>query len=100
MTYTELFQTAPNGVLLGRITAAVAIAANTINSEDGGTTNHANRLLWAKSVCANPAAEANRIVWMVLAQNAGITVASLMAATDAQVQTAVNNVINLFATGS
>lgn len=99
-TYTELFGLRANDALRNRITVACIIAAEAVRVENESTANHANRLLWAKSVFANPLAESDRMLWAVLAQNAAITLAQITGATDAQIQTAVNNAVNVFATGA
>jgi len=98
-TYTELYGLWSNSVLKNRVTVACIVAANTIRAEDGGTENHANRLAWAAQVFANPGMEADRMMMCVLAANNALTVAAITGATDAQIQTAVNDSVNLFAVG-
>jgi hypothetical protein len=99
-TYAELFDLRSNSPLLNRIMVACIVAAETIRGEDGGTANHANRLLWAKAVFANPDAEASRMMMAVLAQNKDATIGQITGATDAAVQTAVDAAIDVFATGA
>jgi hypothetical protein len=99
-TYTELYDLSNNSALKNKIAVAVVIAANTIRGEAGATTNHANRLIWAASALANPGAEADRMLWGALAQNSGLTVAQITNAADSALQTAVNNAVDLFATGA
>lgn len=99
-TYTELFALRANDALRNRVMVACIIAAEAIRSEAEATANHANRLLWAKAVFANPVSEAERMFWAVLAQNAAVTVAQITGATDVQIQTAVNGAVNVFATGA
>lgn len=98
-TYAELYDLRSNSALRNKIAVACVIAAEAIRTEDGGTANHANRLLWAKGAFANPDFEAGRIMTAVLAQNASATVAQITSATDATILTAVQNAINVFATG-
>lgn len=96
-TYAEILSASSDPTLNNKIRVAVVIAAEAVRTENTATTNHANRLLWAKAVFANPDQEARRMVWAVLAQNAGFTLAQILGATDAAVQTAVNNAVDVFA---
>lgn len=98
--YQELYDLCNDSSLKNRTAIACVIAANAIRTEAGATANHANRLLWAKAALANPVGEAARMLPAVLAQNVASTVAQIQAATDATLQTAVNNAVDLFATGS
>lgn len=98
-TYAELLTASENSTLNQKIRVACIIAAEAIRTESGATTNHANRLVWAKAVFANPNAEAQRMLWAVLAQNKDATLAAITGATDAAVQTAVNAAVDVFATG-
>lgn len=96
-TYAELLQASDNSVLHDKMRVAVIIAAQTVWTEAGTTPNHANRLIWAKAVFASPETEARRMLWSVLAQNSTLTLAQILGASDSDVQTAVNNTIDLFA---
>lgn len=98
-TYAELFEVHSDNDLERRVDMACVIAAETIRNEDGAVANHANRLLWAASVFQNPRAESTRMLWAVLAANKDNTVAQITGATDVQLQTAVDAVVDLFATG-
>lgn len=99
-TYDELLQAAEHPALINRIRVACVVAAEAIRLEAAGTTNHANRMIWAKAVFQNPPAEANRMLWAVLAQNKAATLAQITGATDATIQTAVGNAVDVFATGA
>jgi hypothetical protein len=99
-TYAELLVASENPTLNNKIRVACFIAAEVVRTEGGATANHANRLVWAKSVFANPDQEAKRMLWAVLAQNASATLAQITGATDAAVQTAVNAAVDVFATGT
>lgn len=98
-TYDELFGLRNNSALKNRVTSAVVISAETVMNEDGGTANHANRLVWAKGVFASPNTEANRMFWAVLAANSDATVAQITGATDIAIQTNVDDHVDLFADG-
>jgi hypothetical protein len=99
-TYVELLQAAEDPGLRTRMRVACIVAAELIRTEAGTVTNHANRLIWAKAVFANPIAEADRMLWAVLAQNRTATLAQVTGASDTALQTAVNNAVDVFATGS
>lgn len=99
-TYQELHELNSDTALKNRVVSAVIIAAETVMSEDGGTTNHANRLVWAKGVFANPTGEAKRMFMAVLAANKDSTVEQITSASDAAIQTNVDAHIDLFADGS
>lgn len=99
-TYQELLTAAENPDLNNRIRVACIVAAETIRTELVGVTNHANRMIWAKAVFANPGAEAQRMMWAVLAQNRALALAALTGANDAAVQAAVNAAVDVFATGA
>lgn len=99
-TYAELLVAAENPDLNNRIRVACIVAAETIRTELPSVANHANRMVWAKAVFANPVSEAQRMLWAVLAQNRAATLSQLTGATDATVQTAVNLAVDVFATGA
>lgn len=99
-TYDELLTAAEHAGLRNHIRVACFIAAEAIRTEVGTTTNHANRMIWAKSVFGNPGAESERMLWAVLAQNKAATLAQITGATDALVQSAVNAAVDVFATGA
>ena len=98
-TYEELFGLRNNSALKNKVTSAVVIAAETVMNESAATDNHANRAIWAKAVFANPTAEANRMFWAVLAANNGAAVGAITGASDAAIQTNVDDHIDLFADG-
>lgn len=96
-TYDELLSAAGNTALLNKMRVAVIIAAEKVRVEADTVPQHAARLKWAKAVYADPLAEARRVMWSVLAQNASAPLASITGATDAIVQAAVDACVNLFA---
>ena len=98
-TYTELYDLRSNSALRNKIAIACIVAAEAIRTEAGATANHANRLLWAKAVFAAPDIEAARMMMALLAQNSAATVGQITGATDAAIQTAVGNAVDVFATG-
>ena len=100
-TYAELY-----GLMVGesalqnKIAVAVIVAAEAIRSEDGGTANHANRLLWAAAAFENPMGVARKMMMAVLAANSAVAVGAITGATDATILGAVNAAVDLFATGA
>jgi hypothetical protein len=84
--------------LRARVAAACAKAAWDILYEDPGTTNHANRLVWAADVWRDAPAMADRMLWGVCSNTA--VQAGGEATTDVDVQNAVNGLIDMFATGA
>lgn len=100
MIYTEVPTAAQDPTLTIKVRVACLVAAEAIRTEVGTTTNHANRLLWAKLVYVDPVAQGNRMMWAVLAQNMATTLAAVLAASDASVQTAVSAAVDVLANGS
>ena len=99
-TYDELLQTNANTGLVNKVRVAVVVAATNIMTEADTTTNHANRMLWAKTVFTDPALAGQKMMWPVLAQNKAATLAQIVAADDATVQTKVDAAVNVFANGA
>lgn len=96
-TYLELYDLQNEDALLHRVSVAIIIAADTIRQESDATPNHANRLIWASEAFASPGGMTKQALWAVLAANDGNTVAQIMSATDAQIQTNVDAVVDVLA---
>ena len=96
-TYLELFGLKSNDTLRNKVEVACVIAADAIRQESDATVNHANRLKWAAAVFANPRAEGERMLMALLAANNTMTTGQITGATDAAIQTGVNNAVNVFA---
>jgi len=86
-----------SSTLRNRATVAIAKAGIDVKNEDAGTTNHTNRLLWAEEALVNTKALTEKMMWAILADSTVREAGN--ASTDAQVQNAVNAVIDTFATG-
>jgi len=99
-TYTELYSLRSDSALRNRVMVACIVSAEAVMAEIDTTPNHANRLLWAASVFANPTTESMRMFMAVLAANKDATISIIQTATDTQIQTNVDNHIDLFATGA
>lgn len=101
-TYKELFDLHANTAILERVMAAVAVACDLIRVESPGATQeevdlHTRRVVWARQAIRNVDGTARNIMWALMATNRDLTVAQIEGATDAQIQTAVNNVVGLLA---
>lgn len=76
------------------------IRAELATKLNAGTTLsalEASRLAWARFTLADPETSAKRMLLAALAQNRAGTAAAISAATDATIQTAVDNAVNLLA---
>lgn len=96
-TYQELLTAAQSDDLKKKVRVACMIAANAIMTENTATPNHAGRLAWARSVYENPEAIGKKMLWAVIAQNNAVALSAITGASDANVQTAVNAAVDLFA---
>lgn len=96
-TYLELLALQEDGNLANRVKVAIIVAADVVRLEAAGTTNHALRLAWAKRALEQTDVMAEQMVRAILAQNRAQTPAAITGATDATLQNAVNNAIDLFA---
>ncbi len=97
-TYSELYGLWYESGLRNRVTVAVVVAAETVQGEDAGTPNHANRLVWAQQTFLNPASIAHAMFRVVLAANKDVTVEAILSATDVSIQGAVDTAVDTFAT--
>ena len=88
-----------SSALKNKVKVAVIVAAESIRNEDGGTANHANRLLWAAEAFENPGGVAGKMLMAVLAANKAAAVGAITSASDTTIQANVDAVVDLFATG-
>lgn len=97
-TYQELFSIIDNRDLLNKLRVAVLVSADKIRSENPTTPNHANRLAWAKDFAlADPAQEARKAYRALLGANNASALSVIEAATDATIQTNVDNIVDVLA---
>ena len=68
--------------------------------EATGTTNHANRLKWAKKVFGDPVGQGNLMLRAVLAANNAATLSQITGASDSTIQTAVTAAVDVLADGT
>jgi hypothetical protein len=99
-TYLEIWGLFNDSTLNSKVGSACIIAADSIRTEAGTVANHVNRLKWAKRVWADPVSIAAEMLKAVLAANNSLTLAQITGASDAAIQTAVNNAIDIFADGT
>ncbi len=99
-TYLELFQATLDSDLQDKMLAAVEIAAIAIHDEVDTTANHANRLIWARQALDSPQGKSRAMLRAVIAINESATLAQILSASDIDIQTNVNNTVDLFADGS
>lgn len=86
----------PDAEFVGRVKTALLKACPAIQNEAGGTANHAARLLLVGRILAGPDGYAQRLATMV-ALNSTIFSgnATLAAATDTQIEDAVNGLLDM-----
>lgn len=88
-----------SSALKNKIKVAIIVAAEAIRNEDGGTANHANRLLWAAGAFESPGSVADKMLMAVLAANKAADVGAIAGASDITIQANVDAVVDMFATG-
>ena len=98
-TYQELLTASEDSDLRNKLRVAVVVAAETVRTELTSVPNHANRLIWAKKVFTNPDAEVLPMLWATLAANRANSLAQILGASDAVVQTAVDAAVDVLAQG-
>jgi len=96
-TYQELHSLNNNSDLQEKVEVAVVVAADTIRTDGSPPTNQAQRLVWAADAMANPKDVAKSMLWAVLAANKDATIANITGATDAAIQTNIDDAVDLFA---
>lgn len=93
--YSELYALSENRALFEKVCSAVAVACDDIRTEDPSTPDHDMRVLWAKRAIVNVDGVARSMMWALLAQYSDQATSVIEGATDAQIQTAVNNTVDL-----
>ena len=99
-TYTELYSIFNDSTLKNKISVAVVIEAQVIGAEDPATENHAARLEWAKAAFSNPSSAADAMMKVILATYKALEVAEITGASDVNIQSAVSDAVNVFASGA
>lgn len=93
-TLAEQRSAAEDGTLRIKVQQAVIVSAQKVIDEAAATTNHANRLLWAKRVIPPPDLDVSKMLMYIIAKNNSLTLAQILAVTDAQVQAAVDGAVD------
>ncbi len=97
-TYTELYALhSGQDELLHKVAVATWVAAETIRAEVDTTPNHANRMAWAARVLSGGLTDADQMLRALLAANRAVTPAQILGATDAAIQSKVDDAIDLVA---
>lgn len=91
-TYEELHNLHSDNDLTLKTQTAVVVAAYDLVKT--GTTPTAAEQKWASAVLNNPVEEAKKALRFVLAKNSGRTVATITGATDATLQSNVDEVVS------
>lgn len=93
-TLAEQRSAAEDPTLRIKVQQAVIVSAQKVIDEAAATTNHVNRLLWAKRVIPPPDVDVTRMLMYIIAKNNALTLAQILAVTDAQVQSAVDGAVD------
>ena len=93
-SYSEIYNLFSEKAFRNKVRVACIIAAETIRTEDPPS---ATRLAWAKATFEDPLNAADKMRMAVLAANNALPVATILAATDAQIQAKVDAAIDVFA---
>lgn len=80
-----------------KVVVALVDVANDVQQEDGETPNHARRLVWAAQTLGDPKARLQGALYGVLIANKGEAILDILNASDAQIKTAVEALVDLFA---
>jgi len=95
MALIDQYNLKSNAEFKARIASAIAKASNNIINEDPGTTNHTERLVWAKNAIINAETVAEQMLWLVV-QNPTIQTNGL-SSSDNDIEFVVNSYINFLA---
>ena len=93
-TYLEIFGLRDDSDLRSRTAVAVVVEATAVKDE---TTPVAARIAWAQEALSDPESVAKQALWVILAENKNLSVATIQGATDASLQTNVASVVDLLA---
>lgn len=95
MALIDQYNLKSNAQFKARVSAAISVAANDIMNEDAGTTNHTERLVWAKASIKDPETVAEQMLWLVV-QNPTIQTNGL-SSSDNDIQFVVNSYVDFLA---
>ncbi len=98
-TYAELAdiqQQAGFNDFLNKIRVAATIKAQSIVDSPTPT---AAEIAWAQSTLNDPASAGDGVMWYAIASNSGAAVSAILTASDAAIQTAVNDAVSAIVAG-
>ncbi len=103
-TYTELRTIFNNTSLLNKVTVAVGVAAEIINTNqdtdppwDQDPSSHGFRVVWASMAYARPQVIAREVLWAIIVKNRSASLDQILEASDSAIQSNTNEVVDLFA---
>lgn len=77
-----------------RVIAQCCASAQDVLTEDGGTANHANRLIWAQAALSNPNEAADKMSWYIASNATVLAYSTPDDATDSDIAFIVNSNID------
>ena len=95
-TYEDLFNLKSNSDLRNKIAVACVKKAQTLLD---GETPASDEVTWASNALNNPIGQADKIMNYVLAANSAATVSQITSATDAAIQTNVDDAVDALIAG-
>lgn len=95
-TYTELFNLRSSSDLRNKIAVAAVVKAQAIIDLASPT---AGQIQWAEQAIADPVSKADALMHYVIAANKTATVAQILSASDATIQTNVDAAVNKIIAG-
>lgn len=107
-SYDELRIALGNQALKDKVQVSILIVADkVIQSEDTGPNfdaeNHDNRIIWARRIMSDPGnsiEEAARFLPIIIVSNRETAIEVILNASDAAIQTKVEEIVDLFADGT
>ncbi len=106
-TLIELRNFMNDSALRNKVTTAVIISADTVMRGNDGSapflqkpgppSDHDIRVIWAKLAFENPQAEGRKFLMSVLASNSTLAVGAITGASDAAIQSNVDEAVDLMA---
>lgn len=98
-TYADIYTLQSNTALSQRVSTALLVSSVAIYEENPATVNHTARVAWARYAALNMDLATAAMFKFLLGKFVNMTVTNIQNSTDAQIQTVVDNAVNLFATG-
>jgi len=95
-SYTDLFGLRSNSVLINRIAVAVTIKAQVYVDT---TPTDADQLTWASRVLTSPRPEAEKLLHYLVAADNTATISQITGASDAAIQTRVDDAVDALVAG-